>query len=110
MKIQSTLVGGITRLGESQPAPAVKQQYEVCDDPITSTRNWAHFKYEDTFDKLEQGKCVKCEPDETRRIAAALLKYLKRKNRTGVVRSTKAYPKDNLGRVWWLAKGQKHET
>ena len=62
-------------------------------------------KYEETFDALELGQCLKVVPKSVPNIKQALVKYLKRKeafDQVKIVTRTKC--EDGYGRIWVLSK------
>lgn len=80
----------------------------IANDPLPTSRAQPEHKYNEKFSKLKPGQCLVCEGEDAAKIAHALGLWLKRHNKDGVVRSTKAYegaaPGSKAGRVWLIAE------
>ncbi len=75
----------------------------ICDDPLPKRlRDKKELKYSAIFAKLTPGKCVRCHPDDVKRIADALRSHFDRSKIGAKVKSVKHYPGDSMGRVWWV--------
>lgn len=75
---------------------------KVCNDPIPSTRMVPN-KYATLFAALKVGQAIKCKPQETSSITAALRKWLKDGGFMGTVQCLRDYG-DGMGRVWLVKK------
>ena len=83
---------------------------EIRSDPVPPTRPSIGFKYEPVFSKLRPGQCVRCKTSEVGTVSGSLKKYLKMKNKPGMVKATTRYvdptngeEDKGYGRVWLLA-------
>lgn len=75
---------------------------KICDDPIPGYRAKPKGKYEEVFSQLKVGQCIKCQPEETGKIAHALRTYIAAREISAAVKSINNYG-DGMGRVWLVA-------
>jgi hypothetical protein len=93
---------GATPMIKQPTKPTDPATLTICNDPLPAGRASPEPKYNAKFQELKIGQAVKCKPEEVGRIAGALKKWVSEQPGGGMVRSIKHYPKDGLGRVWWL--------
>lgn len=118
--IQTTFANGISpftslrqKHGLPEPTKPMKQTnkrppvdvstLEIADDPLPSHRASPGHKYDDLFDRLKYGQCVKTEAGRADKVGQALRTYLKRKAKKGAVKIMSDYG-DGKGRVWLIQK------
>lgn len=73
----------------------------ICSDPVIS-RRIIKSKFNDLFDRLKCGQCLKVKPIDAPKVANAMRDWIKAGNRGGKVSHVSDYG-DGMGRVWWLA-------
>lgn len=77
--------------------------FEIDNTPFPEKRLVAS-KYDETFNNLRPGQCLKVDPERVSTTCGALKKWIGRTGRKDVfVRSVKSMP-DGYGRVWMLPK------
>lgn len=81
----------------------------ICNDPLPASRALPLLKYESLFGAMKPGQCVKCQPEQTGKLAVALRKYMERHNIEGSIKSMTRYPSDQMGRVWMLEPDDKKQ-
>jgi hypothetical protein len=82
------------------------EDLEVADDPPPQKRSMGPGRYDELFESMKPGQCIKCEPEHTGAISNALRNWIKRKRKKNLaVQAASHYPacKDKLGRVWLVA-------
>lgn len=79
---------------------------QVTDDKPVPTRVPVGNKYGPIFESMKPGQCVKCRPEETQTVAAAMRKWiLEHRDVTKLhVKAVMRYPEDGMGRVWLMPK------
>ena len=79
---------------------------QVTDDKPVVTRVKLGNKYQPLFESMKPGQCIRCRPEETQTVAAAMRKWiLENRDVTKLqVKAVMRYPEDGLGRVWLMPK------
>lgn len=82
------------------------EKLKITDAPLPLARAQPRNMYDNLFDKLKYGQCVECASNEVGAVTGALRSYLKRKARSGDIRSSTRID-DGKGRihggVWLMA-------
>lgn len=75
---------------------------EICNDPFVIRKTTGSI-YDELFDKLKIGQCLKCKADDVDKTVSALRTYVKRKQLKAKVKSTEMYTNvEPKGRIWLL--------
>ena len=77
----------------------------ISDDPYTG-RKYKETKYDSLFNKLKIGQSIKCQSEDTDKVAQAMRKWLQTHKKKGKVSGVKFYTK-TTGRVFWLPVSEK---
>lgn len=94
----------------AEPKAADLSAVAIVNDPLPGgrARPASERKYDALFDQMEPGQGLKCEPADVGKIAHAMHVWIKRVGlKDHVVRSTKKYETDGMGRVWLIKLGAK---
>ena len=83
---------------DGQKRRSAPDELVICNDPLPERRIQST-KYDEVFNKLKVGQCIKCKPHEANRLASALKKWLTVRNRSDEVKSCTNYG-DGMGRVF----------
>lgn len=93
----------------AEPKAVNLDSIQVANDPMPAGRAKAtEHKYDPLFGTLKPGQCLKCDPADVGKISHAMGVWIKRVGlKDHVVRSTKKYETDGMGRVWLIKLGAK---
>lgn len=78
------------------------QGMQIVNDPIIGRSVGGGDKYGPLFAKIKIGQAIKCQPEDTPKVANAMRKWRDDNKVRAVVQSVRRYPADGLGRVWLL--------
>lgn len=93
----------------AEPKAVDLDSIQVANDPLPAGRAKAtEYKYDHLFSGMKVGQCLKCDPADVGKISHAMSVWIKRNQlKDHVVRSTRKYETDGLGRVWLIKLGAK---